>query len=61
MDPFFFCNHEGHILFEELPLKREGKRVSVLILEALVCFMNDDIQHDTPDKNGHTFRQKSQT
>lgn len=28
---FVFLNREGHTLFEELPLQREAKRVSVLI------------------------------
>lgn len=29
-------------------------------LDALVCFMSDDIEYDTPDKTCYTFRQKSQ-
>lgn len=63
---FFFCYHEGHILFEELPLEKkkktetEKKRLSI-DWEALVCFMNDDIEFDAPDKTSHTFHQKSQT
>lgn len=39
-----FCSHEGHTLFEELPLRREGRFFDT---EALVCFMNDDIEYDT--------------
>lgn len=62
---FFFCYREGHILFEELPLgkKKERKREKRLCInwEALVCFMNDDIEYDAPDKTSHTFHQKSQT
>lgn len=58
---FFFCYHEGHILFEELPLQKRKQKRLCIDSEALVCFMNDDIECDTPGKTTQTFRQKSQT
>lgn len=37
-----FCfHHEGHILFKELPLIREGKKMLCIDSDAHVYFLND--------------------
>lgn len=62
---FFLLPWRSHSLWRIATWKkkkkeREKKRLCI-DWEALVCFMNDDIEYDAPDKTSHTFHQKSQT